>query len=128
MNIKILFVIIIIGTVIIIARTKQLNNSLSKTIKISYETNYSLPFRYEYEIKDEDIVELVKKYTTDDTNGEIIDGAPVTTHYVFKGLKEGETTITFKSVSVENGSITWEEKKYIKVDKENNISIIKNKS
>ena len=128
MNIKILLVIIIIGTVIIITRTKPLNDSLSKTIEISYETNYSLPFRYEYEIKDEDIVELVKKYTTDDTNGEIIDGAPVTTHYVFKGLKEGETTITFKSVSVENGSITWEEKKYIKVDKDNNISIIKNKS
>lgn len=128
MNIKILFVIIIIGTVIIITRTKPLNDSLSKTIEISYETNYSLPFRYEYEIKDEDIVELVKKYTTDDTNGEIIDGAPVTTHYVFKGLKEGETTITFKSVSVENGSITWKEKKYIKVDKDNNISIIKNKS
>ena len=79
-------------------------------------------------------IDEIKGYTMqygfviNSSNGEIIDGAPVTTHYVFKGLKEGETTITFKSVSVENGSITWEEKKYIKVDKENNISIIKNKS
>ena len=44
-------------------------------------------------------------------------------NYVFKGLKEGKTTIIFKYVSLD-GEVVKEEKQTVKVDKNKNISLV----
>ena len=68
------------------------------------------------------IVKLVKKYTVDKEKG-IIEGGNIDINYVFKGLKEGKTTIIFKYVSLD-GEVVKEEKQTVKVDKNKNISLV----
>ena len=51
-------------------------------------------------------------------------GGPVYINYVFKGIKEGKTTITFKYVSVVDGTIEKEDKVTVKVDSHKNISLV----
>ena len=51
-------------------------------------------------------------------------GAPIKRKYVFKGLKEGTTTIIFRYVSITDGKVSEEEINNIKVDKNKNISLI----
>ena len=105
-------------------KNNKLKRVSKKQLELTYEVNYSLPFKYEYEIENKCLVELVKEYTSDDNN-EIIDGAPVTNHYIFKGLKEGKTTITFKTISIDDNKIIIEEKNYITIDKNKTITLIK---
>ena len=49
---------------------------------------------------------------------------PVYINYIFRGLKEGKTTITFKYINVIDDSIEKEDKVRVKVDKHKNISLI----
>ena len=97
----------------------------SKVLELTYEINAGIPFKWEYEIEDESIVKFVKSYVVKDENTGAKAGASVYTNYVFEGLKEGTTTITFKTVS-----ITGEypdsniEKNIVKVDKDLNISLV----
>ena len=97
-----------------------------KQLELTYEMNAGIPFKWEYEIEDETVVKFVKSYVAKDDNKNGVVGASVYTNYVFEGLKEGTTTITFKTVS-----ITGEypdsniEKNVVKVDKDLNISLVK---
>ena len=116
--------IILIATIIIIIVIPKKEDS-KKEIELTYEINAGIPFRWEYEIGDTDIVEFVKSYVIqdDNTNGKV--GAKVYTNYVFKGLKEGETTITFRMVSITNEyEPTNETIHHVKVDKDLNITVI----
>ena len=96
-----------------------------KVLELTYEINAGIPFKWEYEIEDESIVKFVKSYVLKDENTGAKTGASVYTNYVFEGLKEGTTTITFKTVS-----ITGEypdsniEKNVVTVDKDLNISLV----
>ena len=118
-------VIVLIGLIIVIKVLPKENKS-SKEIELTYEINAGIPFKWVYEIEDESIVEFVKSYVAKDENTDGKVGASVYTNYVFKGLKEGETTITFKVVSItgeyEDSNI---EVNKVKVDKDLNISLIK---
>jgi predicted secreted protein len=53
-------------------------------------------------------------------------GATISTNYVFKGVKEGKTTITFKYVNIISNAVEKEEKVTVKVDKHKNISLVAN--
>lgn len=93
-------------------------------LELTYEINAGIPFRWEYEILDNSVVEFVRSYVLKDENEErLITGGPVYTNYVFKGLKEGSTTITFKLVSITNECKPEIVIHNIKVDKDLNIFI-----
>lgn len=117
--------IVIILVVSLFFVVKGLKKNDSKELELTYEINAGIPFKWVYEIEDESIVEFVKSYVVKDenTNGKV--GASVYTNYVFKGLKEGETTITFKIVSItgEYEDVETEVNK-VKVDKDLNIYLI----
>lgn len=96
-----------------------------KELELTYEINAGIPFRWDYEIEDESIVSFVKSYVVKDENTGGKVGAPVYTNYVFKGLKEGTTTITFKTVSITGERPDKKEKPHVvKVDKDLNISLV----
>lgn len=96
----------------------------SKILELTYQTNGGTPYRWEYEIADKNIVKFVKSYELTNENNNQKVGAPIYTNYVFKGLKKGTTTITFKYISVIDGTIEKEEKINIKVNSNKNISLV----
>ena len=125
MNTKLLIgilIIIVIVIVLLIIFLPKKNNP--KEVEITKEISAGIPFRLEYEIKDKDIVEFVKSYVVKDENTGGKVGAKVHTNYVFKGLKEGSTDITFRAVSITGEHDSFDETVYhIIVDKELNIRI-----
>lgn len=98
----------------------------SKELELTYKTNGGVPYKWEYKIEDESIVEFVKiKDVTSESDKELT-GGPVYINYIFKGLKEGKTAIIFKYINITDNSIEKEEKVEVKVDKYKNISLIAN--
>ena len=102
-------------------------NKKPKTLDLTYKISAGIPFKWQYDIEDETIVKLTKSYVTknENTRGKV--GAPIYTKYIFEGLKEGKTTITFKFVNITNEMPTKEEKYFIKVDKDKNVELIEKK-
>ena len=126
MNKFVLIVIVVIIILFLVVKNigggySNNHNGSEKELIISYEINSGIPFKWEYDIEDNSIVTFVKSYVLSDDKDEVIDGANVTTNYVFKGLKEGTTTITFKCISLADGKATIVEKHKVRVDKDLNI-------
>lgn len=112
--------------VIIMVNKKEIKwgDSSSNQIEFTYSVNGGVPYEWEYKIEDESIVSFVKSYVVEDKNVDGIVGAPISTNYVFKGLKEGITTVTFKYISLaENERVVRSEKHLLKVDKDGNIAL-----
>lgn len=116
----IISIIILFVTLFIIIYNKK-----PRTLDITYKINAGIPFKWEYSIEDESIVKLKKSYVTKNENKGAIVGAPIHTKYIFEGLKEGKTTITFKYVNVTKEMPNKEEKYYVKVDKNKNVELLK---
>jgi predicted secreted protein len=126
MNKKILIGIAIIIFLIIsvlIIRIVSKNDS-SKQLELTYDINAGIPFKWEVEVEDESVVKYVKNYVIEDKNKGGITGGKISRNYVFKGLKEGTTTVTFKYVNFTNNKVEKEEKHTVKVDKDLNISLV----
>ena len=102
-------------------------NKKPKTLDLTYKISAGIPFKWQYDIEDETIIKLKNSYVTknENTGGKV--GAPIYTKYIFEGLKEGKTTITFKFVNITNEMPTKEEKYFIKVDKDKNVELIEKK-
>ena len=98
----------------------------SKELELTYKTNGGVPYKWEYKIEDESIVEFVKTKDVTSESDKELTGGPVYINYIFKGLKEGKTTIIFKYINITDNSIEKEEKVEVKVDKYKNISLIAN--
>ncbi len=99
----------------------------AKKLELVYKISAGIPFRWEFEIKDNNIVEFVKSYVIRDDNKGALVGAHVYTKYVFKGMKEGKTTISFRLVSITGEHDIQDEDKYmVMVNKNMNISLINN--
>lgn len=115
-----LFLLIILVVIVVRLWFNKENNS--KELELTYEINAGIPFKWIYEIEDKSVVEFVKKYVVRDDNKGAKVGASVYTNYVFKGLKEGKTSITFKMVNItgEHNDVK-EEKNIVYVDKDLNI-------
>lgn len=107
----------------IILRIIFSNTSGYKELELTYKTNGGVPYKWEYQIEDESIVEFVRTKDITSEKDKKLDGGPVYINYIFKGLKQGKTTITFKYVNITDGSIEKEEKVTVKVDKYKNISL-----
>ena len=128
MNSKVLIVFgvfIIVIVIFVLIKTVVLNNDSTKELELTYEINAGIPFKWEWEIENEEIAEFVKSYVVRDDNKGGIVGASVYTNYVFKGLKEGSTKITFKYVNFTTGEVFEEKTHVVKVDKDNNIFEVK---
>ena len=113
--------IILISVLIIIIIKKP------KNLELTYKINAGIPFKWEYSIEDETVVKLKKSYITKNENKGAIVGAPIYTKYIFEGLKEGKTTITFKYINITNELPPKEEKYLIKVDKNKNVELLEKK-
>lgn len=129
MNNKILIGIIIITVItLIFTLIKFINPSDSKKeLELTYKKSAGIPYVWKYEIEDDSIVEFVRSYVLKDENVGAISGAPVYTNYVFKGKKTGTTTITFKLVSIadpDEHDVMEEDKNIVKVDENNNITLV----
>jgi hypothetical protein len=91
-----------------------------KELRLNYEISAGIPYKWEYEIKDESIVKFNGfRVTRDDNKGGKV-GGKVAKDYIFVGLKEGETTITFRFVYI-SGRVENEEVHHVIVDKDLNI-------
>jgi predicted secreted protein len=122
--ISIIVICLIIGGVVCFLNCGE----KGKQLELTYTTNGGVPYKWEYEIEDETIIKFVKSYEIENQNNDDIVGAPISTNYVFKGLKEGKTSIIFQYVSIVDGSIDKQEKLYVKVDKNKNVSLIAKKN
>ena len=120
-NILISSIVIIICILFMVIKFNFLKKDTNFQIELTYEINAGIPFRWEYEIEDKDIVGFVKSYVVRDDNKGAIVGASVYTNYVFKGLKEGETTIIFKYVNITDGIVSMEKKHKVRVDSNKRI-------
>lgn len=92
-----------------------------KELKLTYKISAGIPFRWEYEIEDESVVKFVKSYVIKDENKGGKVGAPIYTNYVFKGLKQGSTTIVFKYVNFTEGRVSSEKRHKVVVDHDLNV-------
>ena len=116
--------IIFIAVLFVIIKIIIPNESGSKELELTYKTNGGVPYKWEYKIEDESIVKFVgTKDITSEKDKELA-GGPVYINYIFKGLKKGKTTITFKYVNIIDNSIDKEEKVTVKVDNNKNISLV----
>lgn len=118
-----LFVLLIVGVIVFFLFNKKGNNN-PKELELTYTVSAGIPFKWEYEVKDEDVVSFDRSYVVKDENKNGKTGAPVTTNYVFKGLKEGKTTIVFKFVNFTTNEVSNTEEYEVIVDKDLNISLV----
>lgn len=116
--------VVLLGVLFLVIKIIISDNESSKELELTYKISAGIPFKWEYEIEDEEVVSFVKSYIVKDGNKGAIVGAPIYTNYVFKGLKKGTTTITFKFVNITDGTISNEKKHVVKVDEDNNISLV----
>ena len=127
MKVKVIIIIIsvlLIGGLLIIKILNDQEKS-HKQLELTYEINAGIPFRWEFEIEDESIVEFKKSYVIRDDNKGGLVGGKIVTNYVFVGKKEGVTKVTFKYVNFTDDNYpTKEEVHKIKVDKDKNISLV----
>ena len=121
MNKKILLFIIsfiIVILLIIIGFSKS-----KKELDIVLKTNGGVPYEWKYSLSNDNI-KLVKQYSKVKNKDKELAGGPVEIHYVFKGVKKGETKITFKYVNFVNNTESKKNIYKVKVDKNMNISYV----
>lgn len=121
MNKKLIIILTSLICILSITAITLLNVDEGKTLEITVTTNGGVPYSWQYEIGDEEIVKFVKKYTIE--GDESLDGGPVSINFVFEGLKEGKTIVKLKYVNVKDNSIEKEKVYSVKVDKLKNISL-----
>ena len=117
-------VVVILAVVASIAMIIANQDKGDKQIELTMTINAGIPYKWEYKIKDTKIVKFVKQYVVEDKNTDGMVGAEVSTNYVFEGLKEGETEVVFRKVSLDGQDVAKEETYTLKVDKNKNIEIV----
>ena len=91
------------------------------TIKL--KTNAGIPYTWKYEIEDEEIVKYIGK--KEKIKHKNMTGSETELYYKFKGLKKGETIVTFNFVNFVDNKAEKTEKYKVKVDKNLNVIIDK---
>lgn len=115
-------ILLVVLSILIVVIHKTFNTS--KKLELTYEINAGVPYKWEYEIEDPTIVKFYKKYELENENKNGLVGGKISTNYVFKGLRRGKTTITFKYIDIRTKKVEKEEKLNIRVDKFRNISLV----
>lgn len=125
MNKKILVGIgvILVAVIITVVCVMGKDAKGSKELEITRKSNGGVPYKWEYTIEDESIIKLDRTKDITSKEDKQLDGGPVYINYIFKGLKKGKTTVTFKYVSIIDGLVEKEETFTIKVDGNKNIAL-----
>ena len=111
----------VVLVILIIIKIVLTNVNMNNTLELTYQTNGGVPYEWRYEIEDNSIVEFVERKVINNQNKNGVVGAPITTAYVFRGLKEGKTKIIFKYVSLINEECVKEVINNVKVDENKKI-------
>ena len=115
--------LILVAVIFVVIAIIIPNSSGSKELELTYKSNAGVPYKWEYKIEDESIVEFVTTKDITSKKDKELNGGPIYTNYIFKGLKEGKTTITFKYINIVDDTVEKEETITVKVDKYKNISL-----
>lgn len=110
--------ILIIGLMVIACSRKK---EFDDRAVIELSTNGGVPYSWEYTIEDENIVKLDDKDSKEKNSTTA--GGPVKLMYYFKGIKEGNTTITFNYKNITNDTIDETKVYSVIVDKKLKIKI-----
>ena len=112
-----LIILLVVGIGYCIYKYKNKSHTIIKNpneVEITIKKTAGIPFKWLVEIEDEEIIENNKTYVLKDDNEKYhTTGGHVYVNYVFKGKKEGKTTVTFKCVSLENENDVMEKEKYV---------------
>ena len=123
-----IIVLLVIGGMITIIKVISNKVKKPKNLELVYEINAGIPFRWEVEVEDETIIKyLNSKVIRDDNKGGLV-GASVYTKYIFGGLKEGTTTITFNYYNFADDYISSKDIYLVEVDDNKNVSVISKKN
>lgn len=112
------FLILFIG-ILAVACTRKKEFYDNALIELS--TNGGVPYSWEYTIEDESIVKLENKESKEKDKN--LAGGRVSLKYYFKGVKEGNTTITFNYKSITDNTVSETKVYNVIVDKKTNIKI-----
>ena len=107
--------IVLITIVLIIAK------SLKKTDEIILKNRGGVSYNWEYIIEDKNIISFKEKESQEKTKNLV--GGEVEEHFIFKGLKEGSTTIKFEYRNFVDNSVKETKKYKVKVDKKLRVDI-----
>ena len=99
-----------------------------KKLEIVYNINAGIPFKWEYEIKDNSICELANIKSKGEKTKKPICGGNIENIYTFKGIKSGKTIILFKLINIADNNISEVDEYNIEVDKNNNIILLSKKN
>ena len=103
-------------------------------LEIKYNLSSGIPFKWEWEVEDQTICNLVKCTSHGEQSKEPICGGKVETTYFFQGLKSGTTKIIFKCINfadnvvseIDEYTVTVDQKLKIKLTSKENIKGITN--
>ena len=119
------FLIIPIAFVaVVVIVSYAIMNSYKDTIEISVINNDDSNV-WNYDIDDNKVIEFVRKYQTEKSVQNNIKNIEKTERYIFKGNKNGETTIKLQCINKDTGEVIEEKVYKIKVDKNLKPVIIK---
>ncbi len=112
---------IIIGIiiVIIIAVVLILFNPFAKKNYVILKTNGGVPYKWEYTIENLNVIKFDEMVST--SKNKNITGGEILEKYIFKGLKKGETTITFEYKNFTDGTV--DQTKVYKVTVNKNLKV-----
>ena len=115
--VNILVILIIVIGLVAFFFIFQNTKKESKNLELKFDTNAGVPYKWTIAIDNTEVVDLLEEKTEESNDGEMV-GGPVKVIYILKGLKEGETTVTFRYVDIRDESIAKEEIVKVKVDKD----------
>ena len=113
--------IIIVGIILVILAVFIVLINSKKVNEVVLKTKGGVSYLWEYMIENDGIIELEEKESEEKTRNVI--GGEKEQHFVFKGLKEGTTTITFDHRNIVENNVTNTKKYKVTVNKKLEVNI-----
>ena len=110
----VIIILVILAVFIVLINSKKVNEVVLKT-------KGGVSYLWEYMIENDGIIELEEKESEEKTRNVI--GGEKEQHFVFKGLKEGTTTITFDHRNIVENNVTNTKKYKVTVNKKLEVNI-----
>ncbi len=93
-------------------------------LEIKYSISSGIPFKWEWEIEDQTICNLVKCTSHGEQTKKLICGGKVETTYFFKGFKPGTTKIIFKYINFADNYVSKIDEYTVIVNQNFKISLV----
>lgn len=103
---------------------KFLKKKDSNLLEIKYNMSSGIPFKWEWEVEDQTICNLVKCTSHGERAKEPICGGKVETTYFFQGFKPGTTKIIFKCINIADNYLSKIDEYTVTVEKNLKIKLV----